>query len=117
MESFELATLVAERIKLGRPYLEFLRVPALSAGLYVLEASSIDQQKPHTEDEVYYVVEGQGAIRVADEDGPVGPGTVVYVAAGVEHRFHSITKDLKILVVFAPMRGSRPSPVGKTKAR
>jgi len=47
-------------------------------------------------------VGGRAQIRVGDEDRPVGPGTVVYVAAGVEHRFHDIGEDLRVLVIFAP---------------
>jgi len=86
----------------GKPYLEFLRVPALSAGLYVLSAGSVDGQQPHSEDEVYYVVSGRGQIIVAGESRPVGPGSVVYVKAHDEHRFHDIAEELAILVFFAP---------------
>ena len=102
MEAFELARLLADHQAGGRPYLEFLRVPALSVGLYVLPAGGIDRQRPHTEDEIYYVIAGDATIAVAGEDRPVGPGAVIYVAAGVEHRFHSITADLTLLVFFAP---------------
>ena len=102
MNAFELSQLLAEREHSQHPYLEFLRVPALSAGLYVLPAGGIDPQQPHTEDEVYYVVSGRGYVIVGGEDRPVQAGTVVYVAAGVEHRFHTITADLAILVFFAP---------------
>jgi mannose-6-phosphate isomerase-like protein (cupin superfamily) len=101
MEAFELAELLTERRRANRLYLEFLRVPALSAGLYVLPAGGIDPQKPHREDEVYYVVSGRGSIRAGTEDRPVQAGTVVFVSAGVEHRFHSITEELTILVFFA----------------
>src|SRR3712207_4430718 len=86
----------------SRLYLEFLRVPSLSVGLYCLPAEGTDPQQPHTEDEVYYVVQGHATIRVAAEDRPVGPGSIVFVAAGVEHRFHTIQEDLVILVFFAP---------------
>jgi len=52
------------------------------------------------------VVSGRGAISVAGEDRPVGPGSVVFVGAKVEHNFHSITEDITIFVVFAPAQGS-----------
>jgi len=87
-------------------YLEFLRVPALSAGVYVLRAGETDPQRPHREDEIYYVTSGRGVIRVATEDRPVQSGSIVYVPPGVEHRFHSITEDLRVLVVFAPAETS-----------
>jgi mannose-6-phosphate isomerase-like protein (cupin superfamily) len=102
MEAFELDDLRAARAQAGRAYLEFLRVAALSMGLYELPAGGVDPQQPHTEDEVYYVARGAGQIRVGDEDRAVAAGSVVFVAAGVAHRFHSITEDLAILVVFAP---------------
>ena len=87
-------------------YVEFLRVPALSAGLYVLPAGDTDPQRPHREDEIYYVTSGRGMIRVGTEDHPVEPGSVVYVPPRVAHRFHSITEDLRVLVVFAPAETS-----------
>ena len=102
MDAFEIDQLLADREQAGRAYLEFLRVPALSAGLYVLPAGGTDPQQPHTEDEVYYVARGRAQIRVAGEDRPVGPGSIVFVAANVEHRFHSIAEDLAVLVFFAP---------------
>jgi mannose-6-phosphate isomerase-like protein (cupin superfamily) len=102
MDAFELSDLIAERERWNKPYLEFLRVPSLSAGLYVLPVGAEDKQTPHTEDEIYYVVSGQGMMRVGNEDCSVQAGSFVYVEAGGEHRFHSITETLTLLVVFAP---------------
>ncbi|HYO50722.1 MAG TPA: cupin domain-containing protein [Chloroflexia bacterium] len=110
MQAYEIAELAAEQAKSGRLYLEFVQVPALSMGLYVLPAGGTDPQKPHTEDEVYYVESGRGQIRVDGEDRTVQSGSVVYVAAGVEHRFHSIEEELRILVFFAPAEYSQASP-------
>lgn len=107
MDAFELSEVAEERAKLGRRYLEFLRKPSISTGLYVLVAGQEDPQQPHTEAEVYYVVRGRATIRVADEDRPVVPGSVVYVAATVPHKFHTIEEDLEILVIFAPAEGAR----------
>ena len=91
----------------GQLWHEFLRVPDLSMGLYVLPAGGTDPQQPHTEDEVYYVVRGRGQIMVDGEDRPVQAGSIVYVAKGIEHRFHSIAEELQILVFFAPAEGSQ----------
>jgi mannose-6-phosphate isomerase-like protein (cupin superfamily) len=102
MDAFDIQQLLDERRRAERSYLEFLRVPALSAGLYVLPAGAADPQQPHTEDEVYYIASGRGAILVAGENRPVAAGSIVYVKAGDEHRFHSITEELVILVFFAP---------------
>ena len=106
MDAFQISQLIAERAQSNQRYLEFLRVPALSVGLYVLPAGGVDGQQPHTEDEVYYVVGGRGAFRCGEEDRPVETGSLLYVAANVEHRFHSIEQELVILVFFAPAEGS-----------
>jgi mannose-6-phosphate isomerase-like protein (cupin superfamily) len=101
MDTFELPQLFRDR-PAGHNYFELIRVPALSAGLYVLQPGEPDKQGPHTEDELYYVVGGRATIRVGTEDRPVAPGSAVFVPAGAEHHFHSITAELQVLVVFAP---------------
>jgi len=90
------------RSQSGKLYREFLRVPAMSAGLYVLAAGATDPQRPHHEDEMYYVVRGRGRFRAGDEDCEVSAGSMLFVAAEVEHRFHDITEELAVLVFFAP---------------
>jgi quercetin dioxygenase-like cupin family protein len=107
MKAWELADVEARRGELARSYHEFLTVPDLSAGLYVLDAGATDPQSPHTEDELYYVVAGKGRIAVGDDDRSVVPGSLVFVAAGVPHRFHAIDERLELLVVFGPAEGSR----------
>lgn len=91
----------------GLRYLEFLRVPDLSAGLYVLEAGTGDPQKPHAEDEVYVVIRGRCRFRAGAEEQEVGPGSVLFVPARVEHRFLEIRDRLEALVFFGPAEGSR----------
>ncbi len=71
MQTYELAQLISQHSDSNKLYLEFLKVPDLSMGLYILPASGTDPQSPHTEDEVYYVVSGRARIKVADEDRPV----------------------------------------------
>jgi mannose-6-phosphate isomerase-like protein (cupin superfamily) len=107
MQAFTIADLLQQQAANDSPYLEFLRVPSLSVGLYILPVGAVDKQQPHTEDEVYYVVKGRGHFTHADEDVVVSAGSVLFVAAHVEHRFHSITEDLHILVFFAPAEYSQ----------
>lgn len=102
MKAFEWDELEKQRELSGKSYLEFLRVPALSAGVYALPAGSTDRQQPHQEDEVYYIVRGQAKMRVAAEDRQVQLGSIIFVAAGVPHCFHTITEELCVLVFFAP---------------
>jgi mannose-6-phosphate isomerase-like protein (cupin superfamily) len=101
MENFELPRLFADR-PAGHNYFELIRVPAMSAGLYVLQPGEPDRQVPHHEDELYYVVGGAATIRVGTEDHAVVPGSAIFVPAGVPHHFHSIQAELQVLVVFAP---------------
>jgi mannose-6-phosphate isomerase-like protein (cupin superfamily) len=102
MEAFELADVSAARAASGRLYHEFIRTHDLSVGLYELPAGATDPQGPHTEDEVYHVVSGRATITVGGTSRPVGPGSVVFVAADRDHRFHDITEDLVVLVFFGP---------------
>jgi quercetin dioxygenase-like cupin family protein len=91
-----------QRAPSGKRYLEFFRVPAMSAGLYVLAAGSSDPQQPHHEDEMYYVVRGRARFRAGGDDREVSAGSVIYVAAKVEHCFLDIAEELMVLVFFAP---------------
>jgi mannose-6-phosphate isomerase-like protein (cupin superfamily) len=102
MIAFELNDLAAERERIGKLYHEFLRVPAMSAGLYHLKAGSTDSQQPHHEDEAYVVMRGRGKFMMNGEDRDVQAGSVLFVPAHLEHRFHSIDEDMEILVFFAP---------------
>ncbi len=104
-ERHESAALMARQLVKGEPYLEFLRRDSMSAGLYALDAGADDDQQPHAQDELYIVLEGRAVLEVAGDQRPVQPGSVVFIAAGVAHRFHSIASKLSVLVVFAPPEG------------
>ena len=106
--AFELADLIEKRDGSGSPYLEFLRVPALSCGIYSLPAGATDLQSPHDEDEVYFVVSGSGRLRVNGEEHLVGPGSILYVGATSEHSFFEISEDITLLVFFASGGPSSP---------
>lgn len=101
-----LADLEALRSSASRPYLEFLRVDSMSAGLYVLPAGGVDAQLPHVEDEIYVVLGGRSRFTAGDETVTVSQGDVIFVPAAMEHHFLDITEDLSLIVVFAPPEGS-----------
>lgn len=98
----KLAEIDRKRAESGKLYSEFLRVPSMSAGLYVLPTGATDLQRPHHEDEMYYVVRGRARFRAGDLDREVSAGSVLFVAAEVEHRFYDISEELSALVFFAP---------------
>jgi mannose-6-phosphate isomerase-like protein (cupin superfamily) len=94
----------------------------LSLGTYCIPAGGLDDQTPHTEDEIYVVRSGRATLKAGP--GPaeastaeastaeastaeVGPGSVIFVPAGETHTFTDVTEDLALLVFFAPPYGSR----------
>lgn len=97
-----IASVNRDRAQNGQLYREFLRIPAMSSGLYVLSPGSIDPQVPHHQDELYYVLRGRGRFRAGDEDTEVTAGSLLFVAAEVQHKFYDITEELAVLVFFAP---------------
>jgi mannose-6-phosphate isomerase-like protein (cupin superfamily) len=107
MHAFTLSEALARRELGGRPWAELLSVPDLSFGLYVLAAGATDEQQPHTEDEVYVVLAGRSRFTAGDETRDCRPGDVIFVPALLPHRFHDITEELRVVVVFGPAEGSR----------
>ncbi len=97
-----LAEVEEQRVESGKLYREFMRVPSMSAGLYVLGAGETDRQKPHREDEIYYVLRGRARFKAGSEDREVSAGSMIFVAAEVGHRFYEIEEELVVLVVFSP---------------
>jgi|HubBroStandDraft_1064217.scaffolds.fasta_scaffold156191_2 mannose-6-phosphate isomerase-like protein (cupin superfamily) len=91
-----------EKARRGRGYSEFLRVPSMSVGVYVLAAGATDTQIPHSEDEIYFVARGRGRFQDGEVDVEATAGDVLFVPSHRKHRFHSITEELVLLVVFAP---------------
>ena len=105
-DTFELLDVLGRLQEEGRPYYEFLSRGSLSAGIYHLTPGEPDRQQPHTEDEIYYVLSGEGSIDIDGEQRRVRPGSVVFVEKQVPHHFHDYPEGLTLLVVFAPARGS-----------
>ena len=99
-EAFDLARLVEKCEARESPYLEFLRVPQLSCGIYALPAGAKDAQSAHDEDEVYIVLRGRAALVVDGEETALKAGSIVYVPADTPHEFIHIEEDLSLLVFF-----------------
>jgi mannose-6-phosphate isomerase-like protein (cupin superfamily) len=97
-------------------WVEHLRADDLSVGTYSIPAGGIDDQSPHTEDEIYVVTSGRATINAGSESAEVGPGSVIYVAAGEEHRFTGISGNLALLVLFAPAEDRRKGGSGALSA-
>lgn len=103
---------VAHRLAVDRhDFAEFFRAPSGGLSLTIARwpAGSVDDQQPHTEDEVYYVCSGRAVLTVGDARIAVEPGSVAFVAAGIDHRFIEITEDLLTLVFWSPARHTNAS--------
>ena len=69
-----------------------------------------NRQTPHTQDELYVIVRGQGLLWHDGKRDSFGPGDIMFIAAGTEHHFESFTDDLAVWVVFyGPAGGEVPA--------
>jgi mannose-6-phosphate isomerase-like protein (cupin superfamily) len=90
----------------GERFIEAFRHGSLIVELYAPRGH--DAQTPHTRDEVYFVLSGAGEFVHAGERRGFAVGDVLFVAAGVEHRFENFSDDLAAWVIFfGPEGGER----------
>ena len=88
----------------SKAYEVVMRHGSMHVGLYAPRGS--DPQQPHTQDEVYVVMRGQGQFLCGDAQQAFGPGDVLSVPAGLEHRFVDFTGDLTVWVaLYGPEGG------------
>ena len=102
MKHFVLEEVLRAQSQSGEIYHEFLRESSMSVGIYQLAAGAIDGQLPHTEDEMYVILQGSGQFQLEDENMEVKAGSILFVKAHATHRFHTITEDLTVMVIFSP---------------
>ena len=104
--SGSLATLKAARERGGKEFLEVFRHGTLTVEIYRPEG--VDRQQPHTRDEVYVVISGTGWFRNRDHRHRFEPGQVLFVPAGIVHRFEEFSADFAAWVFFyGPEGGER----------
>ena len=90
-----------EKINNNSSYFQtFINKDSLAAGVLVLKPGEEDTQTPHDSDEVYYVISGDGFLKIKDKDYKVSKDKLFFVAKDVEHFFHGNTKELKVLYFF-----------------
>jgi len=90
-----------DKIKNGNSYFHtFINKDSLAAGILVLKPGEEDTQTPHDSDEVYYILSGNGYLKIKDKDYKVSKDKLFFVAKDVEHFFHGNTKELKVLYFF-----------------
>lgn len=90
-----------EKIKNNNSFFHtFINKDSLAAGVLLLQPGEEDTQTPHDSDEVYYVISGDGFLKIKDKDYSVSKDKLFFVAKNVEHYFHGNTKQLKVLYFF-----------------
>ena len=108
IDAFHTDDLIARLAQGQHDFAEFFRADKLSLTIAAWPAGAADDQQPHAEDEVYYVVRGRAKLRVGGESVLVQPGSVVHVPAGTVHQFVDIEADLSVVVFWSPPR-ARPT--------
>lgn len=97
---FDLST-YEEKIQNSNSYFyTFINRDSLAAGLLILKPGEEDTQTPHESDEVYYVISGDGFLKIKDKDYEVSKDKLFFVAKNIEHYFHGNSKELKVLYFF-----------------
>lgn len=79
----------------------FLNRQNIAAGVLVLQPGEEDTQTPHDDDEVYYVVNGDGYLKVNNKDYEVSEGKAFYVQKNIPHKFFGNKKELIVLYFFS----------------
>ena len=97
---FDLTTYL-KKIKNDNSYFQtFINKSSLATGVLALQPGEEDTQVPHESDEVYYVISGDGFLKIKDKDYKVSKDKLFFVAKNVEHYFHGNKKELKVLYFF-----------------
>jgi len=94
---------LVEALKKGPPPPGNLAVPVFAHGSLVVELytpKGTDLQKPHTRDEVYFVVQGGGFFFDGTQRHVVTAGSFLFVAAGQVHCFEDFSADFAVWVAF-----------------
>lgn len=73
----------------------------LRVGVLRLSENEKDTQSPHTEDEIYYCVKGDGFLNIEGKNYLVKPGKIFFVGKGELHQFHGFSQEIVILYFFS----------------
>jgi mannose-6-phosphate isomerase-like protein (cupin superfamily) len=85
----------------GSDFLGFFELEHLQAGILRLKPGEQDTQEPHSLDEVYMVLEGDGYIEIGKKAYIIKKDLFIFVPAEVEHRFYGNTKEILVVYFFS----------------
>ena len=90
-----------DKIKKSDSYFHtFINKDSLATGILVLTPGEEDTQEPHESDEVYFIISGNGFLKIKNKDYEISKDKLFFVGKDVPHYFHSNTKELKVLYFF-----------------
>ena len=69
-------------------------------GILILKPGEEDTQEPHESDEVYFIISGNGFLKIKNKDYEISKDKLFFVGKNMPHYFHSNTKELKVLYFF-----------------
>jgi len=78
----------------------FINKNSLAAGILLLQPNEEDTQEPHDSDELYYVIKGDGFLKINQRDYPVKDGKIFFVPKNVKHNFFGNKKELIVIYFF-----------------
>jgi mannose-6-phosphate isomerase-like protein (cupin superfamily) len=81
-------------------YHTFINRQSLAAGILFLKPGEKDTQEPHESDEIYYIIRGDGYLKINKKDYKLSEGKAFFVAKGVGHYFFGNKKELAVLYFF-----------------
>jgi mannose-6-phosphate isomerase-like protein (cupin superfamily) len=93
----------------GDRSIELFRHGTLTVKLYAPRGT--DPQTPHSRDEVYVIATGKGRFRLGSDETSFGPGDMLFVPAGKEHRFTEFSDDFATWVLFYGPEGGEAEVV------
>jgi len=89
------------KINSGNSYFKtFLEKDTLAAGILILKPGEEDTQLPHDSDEIYYILDGDGFLKIKNKNYKLKKGKAFFVPKDVEHYFFGNKKILTVLYFF-----------------
>jgi mannose-6-phosphate isomerase-like protein (cupin superfamily) len=105
---------IAQRLGEHPRFAEVFAHGSLSVEIYAPRGR--DAQTPHTRDEVYVVVAGSGRFFCDGETRDFAPGELLFVPAGIDHRFLDFSDDFVTWVLFYGPEGGEAPPSSALRA-
>ncbi len=79
-----------------------------SMSLLYFAPQHTDYQTPHSQDELYFILEGSGVIEIEGQRHAFAPGSAIFVGAGQCHQFVGDLAGIRMWAVFyGPTGGER----------